>query len=99
MIEGDVSWCAYPDAEWYKQCDYNGQINFWTDEATQYCYAYVITFDSCHVIDGGMYFIPERQAYSVCYDGNVVGCYDATNLGEMTCTAGCVFDGVEAMCK
>ena len=100
VIEDDTAWCAYPDADWYDECTYDGEIVFWEDEYA--CEQYnegVIFFDSCHMIDGTMYVLDDRSAESVCQNNNKMSCTNVTTIGSTSCGSGtCLFDGLEATC-
>ena len=100
-VEDDTVWCAYLDSQAYDQCDYDGQIVFYSNSYA--CQLYTpynaIIFDSCHVIDGQMYFIEDRVAASVCQNNNRRYCSSATNIATQNCSGTCTFDGWDAVCK
>jgi|GEM_PF-1687014 len=99
LVENDEAWCAYLDSEAYQQCDYDGQVSIWYPNwAEQYCTYDIILFDSCHIIDGEMYFIEDRFAGSVCVGDSRVVCASSSTVGTETCSGGCSFDGWDAVC-
>jgi len=98
-VENDEAWCAYLDSEAYDQCDYDGQVSIWYPGwAEQLCASDIIIFDSCHMIDGKMYFIEDRAAESVCVENSRVACVSSDTIGMEPCSGTCSFDGWDAVC-